>query len=69
MPKYRAVLEKVTVERMTIEFAAANLEGAAVIAERATQFATVRGVTITKPYDTGHVSERERVSSVREVRG
>lgn len=67
MRKYRAVLEKVTVERMTIEFTADNLEAAAVIAERATREERVRGVTITKAYDTGHVSERERVSSVREA--
>lgn len=68
MRTFEAVLEKITVERMTVRIQANGLAQALSRAEQSTQFAKVKGVTVVKPYDVGHVSDTERVLAVREVR-
>lgn len=68
MARYRAILEKVEVHRMVVEFNAPSIEAAVRKAERATTETKVQGMVIVKPYDVGHVSSRERVNSLREVK-
>lgn len=64
---YKATIKRVTVEHMTVEITAPSLERAAVLAEKKTTTANVRGVRILQPYDEADSEITESVSYVREI--
>lgn len=67
--RYRVVIEKVTTEKMVVEFDAGGIEQAAVVARRCTEQRRQRGITIAQPYDEDPRSDSyERVVDITEVK-